>query len=117
MAIAAINKALTAVFSEDCNAFTAARSVVFGGGMFLAISVALFDILMPTTGDSSDAKDGMEPDSDLSPEFVLFGFSAEPCFKKACMTHTAFTTHDKYIHVRHTKPQKNEGGIIGRRHS
>jgi hypothetical protein len=92
MAIAAISKALTAVFSDDFKASTAALSAVLGAGILLApltgrffVRSDLLLILLPTTGDPSedDANDGMDPASDGALEIILFGFSADPCFKKA----------------------------------
>jgi hypothetical protein len=91
MAIAAISKALTAVFSDDCKALTAARSAVLGVGMFIAplTKSDFFRILLPPPpGDSSedDASDGIDPASDGALEIILFGFSADPCFKKVFAT-------------------------------
>ena len=90
MAIAAISRALTAVFSDDCKAFTAARSAVLGAGMFLApltvsVFVRILLLALATPGDSSeeDVRDCMDPASDGALEIILFGFSADPCFKKA----------------------------------
>jgi hypothetical protein len=74
---------LTAVFSEDCSALTAALSDVFGGGI-VAAPANCFWAVFARTGDSSDARDGIDPASDLSLEFVRAGFSGVlPCFKKA----------------------------------
>jgi hypothetical protein len=87
MAIAAISRALTAVFSDDCKALTAARSAVLGTGILLApliVSAFVRILLPPTPGDSSedDSRDGIDPASDGALEIILFGFSADPCFKK-----------------------------------
>jgi len=91
MAIAAINRALTAVFSDDCKALTAALSAVLGVNMLLAPLTgrvfvrANLPLPAPTIGDSSedDVNDGIDPASDGALEIILFGFSAEPCLKKA----------------------------------
>lgn len=88
MAMAAISSALTAVFSDDCKALTAARSAVLGTGIFLVpLARSVFVCILPLTptGDSSedDARDdGIDPASDGALEIILFGFSADPCFKK-----------------------------------
>ena len=87
MAMAAINRALTAVFSDDFNAFTAARSAEFGSTMLTApltgFAVAC-NLLLPI-GDSSeeDDIDGTNALSDGTLDTTRFGFSADPCFKKA----------------------------------
>ena len=91
MAIAAISRAFTAVFSDDCKAFTAARSAVLGTSMLIApLTVGAFVrsnllLLLPAIGEPSedDAKDGIDPASDGALEIILFDFSADPCFKKA----------------------------------
>jgi len=87
MAIAAIRRALTAVFSDDCKASTAARSAVLGSGIFVVpLTAPAFErILEPApSGDSSedDSRDGIDPDSDGTLDIILLGFSADPCFKK-----------------------------------
>jgi len=83
MAIAAIRRALTAVFSDDCKASTAARSAVLGSGIFVVpLTAPAFE--RAPSGDSSedDARDGIDPDSDGTLDIILLGFSADPCFKK-----------------------------------
>jgi hypothetical protein len=87
MALAAISSALIAVFSADSKALTAARSAVLGTGILLAPltgSGFVRVLLPPPTGDSSDddARDGIDPASDGALDITLFGFSADPCFKK-----------------------------------
>ena len=87
MAMAAISNALIAVFSDDFNASTAARSAELGSTMLIAPftgSDVVFSLLL-RTGDSSedDDRDGTNPLSDGTLDTTRFGFSAEPCFKKA----------------------------------
>mmetsp|Transcript_10156 Transcript_10156/g.21197 ORF Transcript_10156/g.21197 Transcript_10156/m.21197 type:complete len:235 (+) Transcript_10156:452-1156(+) len=86
MAIAAISSALTAVFSDDCSALTAARSAVLGAATLFAPLTGneFVRALLPPFGESSDddARDGMDPVSDGTLDIILFGFSADPCFKK-----------------------------------
>jgi hypothetical protein len=87
--MAAIRRALTAVFSEDCNASTAARSDELGGGSLLApFRLCVCETLPLAMGDSSDANDGMDADSDLSPDSVRLDFSGVPCFKKVWKNET-----------------------------
>ena len=59
--------------------------MVLGAGMAEASEARLAADFAPV-GEDSDAKDGMDPASDLSLEFVRAGFSGvAPCFKKACI--------------------------------
>jgi hypothetical protein len=77
MAMAAMRRALTAVFSEDVGSGIAdapATETVFMSSVFRS------------AGDSSDASDGIDPTSPVSTNDVRFGFSVagDACFRKAC---------------------------------